>query len=122
MSRVKALLLGACLAAASAAVAQPLHVNDIHYIVAARCQGLITSDELGPAPNPTGINRFMDIESGGRTSLALDQANDARERAKREAATADPDRRAQLVAERDGPCRFYAGMGFRAPAERLEGH
>ena len=120
MSVIKTMMVGAALAAATGAYAQSLRVNDIHYIYAARCQGLITSSALGTI-DPTGINRFVDLESAGRTPLVSDQAADARNRAKREAATAGPEEKAKLVSERDGPCQEWASMGATAAAGQLTG-
>lgn len=121
MSVIKTAMVGAALvAAATAAYAQSLRVNDIHYIAAARCQGLITSSSLGSI-DPTGINRFMDLESAGRTPLVFDRASDARNTAKREAATAGADQRATLVSERDGPCQEWAHMGATATRGQLTG-
>jgi hypothetical protein len=114
-------ILAASIFAASTAPARPLHVNDIHYIQAAACQGLITSPDLPPM-DPTAINRFMDIESGGRTQIALDQADTARQKAKRDAATAGPEKRADLIAQRESAsCRQYVSMGAHASAGRLSG-
>lgn len=102
--------------------AQNLHVNDAAYIGIARCQGLIDSNALAPKVDPTGINRFMDLESAGRPDLVLDEATDARNRAGRDASTAGPDEKARLVAERDGPCRGWKRMGANAPGGALTGH
>lgn len=101
--------------------AQNLHVNDAAYVGIARCQGLINSDDLGPRHDPTGINRFMDLESAGRPALVIDQARDARDHASHQAATADPYEKGRLIAERDGPCRNWSHMGRRAPGGALTG-
>jgi len=123
MSRVHALIAGACLmAAALPAAGQDLHVNDAAYVGIARCQGLINSDALQPPVDLTGINRFMDLQSAGRTGDVLDRATRAKDVAARNAATAGPDEKARLVAERDGPCRRWAHMGARAPAGALTGN
>jgi hypothetical protein len=118
---LKASILGVSLLVASTALAQPLRVNDIHFIQAAACQGLITSPDLPPM-DITAINRFMDIESAGRPALILDQAATARQNARREAATASPEKRADLIAQRDAPsCRRYVAMGAHSSAARLNG-
>ena len=112
-------ILGASVLAASTAPAQSLRVNDIHFVQAAACQGLITSPDLPPL-DPTAINRFMDLESAGRPALILDRAENARQNARREAATASPDKRAYLIAQRDAiSCRRYVEMGAHARASRL---
>ena len=103
------------------AAADRLHVNDAAYVGIGRCQGLINSDDLGPRRDPTGINRFMDLESAGRPATVIDQARDARDQASHQAATGDPYEKARLVAERDGPCRDWSHMGRRAPSGALTG-
>jgi hypothetical protein len=123
MSRTHALIVGACLiAAALPAAAQRLHVNDAAYVGIARCQGLINSDDLQPRIDPAGINRFMDLQSAGRTADVFDRATQAKDVAARNAATAGPDEKARLIAERDGPCRRWSHMGARAPAGALTGN
>jgi hypothetical protein len=103
------------------AAAQNLHVNDAAYVGIARCQGLYDSNELAPKVDPTGINRFMDLESSGRSAIVLDEAKDARDRAGRDVATAGPSEKARLVAERDGPCHRWRSMGAHAPGGALTG-
>jgi len=118
-SMVGAMILGASVLAASTSPAQSLRVNDIHFVQAAACQGLFTSPDLPPI-DPTAINRFMDLESAGRPALILDRAETARQNARREAATASPDKRANLIAQRDAiSCRRYVEMGAHAPSGRL---
>ncbi|MGH7025034.1 MAG: hypothetical protein ACREEB_15795 [Caulobacteraceae bacterium] len=122
MSRVQAFIAGACLLAAAApAAAQRLHVNDAAYVGIARCQGLVNSPDLHPRVDPTGINRFMDLESAGRSGNVLDRGRDAKNLAAHDAAVAGPDEKARLLAERDGPCRRWAHMGARAPGGALTG-
>ena len=107
MSRANHLIAAACLAAAALpAAAQNLHVNDAAYVGIARCQGLIDSDALQPRVDPTGINRFMDLQKAGRTPNVLDRADASRTTAMHNATIAGPDEQAHLIAERDGPCRL----------------
>jgi len=118
-SMLGAMMLGASVLAASTSPAQSLRVNDIHFVQAAACQGLINSPDLPPI-DPTAINRFMDLESAGRPALILDRAETARQNSRREAATASPDKRANLIAQRDAiSCRRYVEMGAHAPSGRL---
>jgi len=121
MSPIKYLIIGACAVAATAATAQNLHVNDAAYVGIARCQGLINSDDLQPRVDPTGINRFMDLEGAGRQGTIIDQARDNRDKAAHDAAVAGPDEKAHLLAERDGPCRRWRRMGNHAPGAALTG-
>ncbi len=119
MSRANAVIVGACLiAAALPAAAQRLHVNDAAYVAIAHCQGLINSDDLQLRMDPTGINRFMDLQGAGRTGDIIDRATHAKDVAARNAATASSDEKARLMAERDEPCRRWAHMGVRAPLAR----
>jgi hypothetical protein len=120
MTLIKVVALGAGLTIASAAGAQSLRVNDVSFINAARCQGLYNSPELGPIRH-SGMNRFVGLESAGRQPGILDRAITARDTARREAATADPAQRAQLNAERMGPCRQWAEMGAHATHGQLTG-
>jgi hypothetical protein len=122
MFRTRNLIAAACLAgAALPAVAQNLHVNDAAYVGIARCQGLIDSNDLQPQVDPTGINRFMDLQKAGRTSNVLDRADARRTDALRSAATANPDQKASLIAERDGVCAHWADIGANAPHSSLTG-
>jgi hypothetical protein len=123
MSRANSLIAGVFLAAAALpAAAQNLHVNDAAYVGIARCQGLINSDALQPQVDPAGINRFMNLQSAGRTPNVVDQATSSRTVATRAAQAAGPDEKALLIAERDGPCRRWSVMGARAPTGALTGN
>jgi len=121
MNTVKTFAIAACVAAASAATAQNLHVNDAAYVGIARCQGLVNSHDLAPPMDPTGINRFMDLETAGRIATVIDQAREARQKAEREAATGNDDQKARLESERNGPCRRWMHIGARAPGDSLTG-
>ena len=72
--------------------------------------------------DPVGINHFMDLQSAGRPADVIDRATQAKDDAARNAATAGPDQKARLIAERDGPCRRWSRMGARAPADALTGN
>jgi hypothetical protein len=114
-------IAAACLAAAALpAAAQNLHVNDAAYVQIARCQGLIDSHDLQPMVDPTGINRFMELQKAGREQNILDRADNRRTNALREAATANDAQKAHLIAERDGPCADWSDMGH-APRSSLTG-
>jgi hypothetical protein len=110
------------MASALPATAQNLHVNDAAYVGIAHCQGLINSDALRPRVDPTGINRFMELQSAGRTPNVLDRATTERNVAERNAATAGADEKTRLIAERDGPCHRWSDMGANAPAGALTGN
>lgn len=118
---IPGLVLAGIAGLAAPALAQNLHVNDAAYVGIARCQGLINSDDLGPRVDPTGINRFMDLQSAGRAATIIDQARTARDNAAHQAATAGPDEKAKLLTERDDQCRDWAHMGRHAPADALTG-
>ncbi|HEY7853159.1 MAG TPA: hypothetical protein VIB82_09305, partial [Caulobacteraceae bacterium] len=94
---IPGLVLAGIAGLAAPALAQNLHVNDAAYVGIARCQGLINSDDLGPRVDPTGINRFMDLQSAGRPATIIDQARTARDNAAHQAATAGPDEKAKLL-------------------------
>jgi hypothetical protein len=96
----RTLIAVAALLAAGGASAHMLQIDDATLVAAARCQGLMTAPELGPVA-AAGINRFIALERGGRAQSADDQADAARDRARSEAAAANPRQRRRLIAERN---------------------
>jgi hypothetical protein len=98
---------------AFAAFAHPPLVNDASYVAAARCFGLSTAPDLGPF-DAGPIGRFMAVQGAGRPDGVSVRADDARDRARRDAATAGPEGRDHLMAERVSyPCRMYGRIGAR---------
>ncbi|MDE2357123.1 MAG: hypothetical protein KGL69_10255 [Alphaproteobacteria bacterium] len=96
------------LAAAGVALASPAHLTDGQYIEAERCQALMSSSTLGKV-DATAIDKVVRAEGAGRIDEAYQMGQQAHRDAAREASTAGPYARSQLIAERDGVCRTLAG-------------
>ena len=101
-------------ASAATAFAQPAHLNDVQFIAANRCLGLMSSKTLG-TPDAPALAKFLDNDYG-RMPLAYDEANEARDDARRQANRSNADTNARLIAERDGVCRQFVGAAFTAAA------
>lgn len=112
-------MIGAgCMAAATAAFAQPPQISDASYFQAERCQALIASSALGHQDS-TGIDRFLKAQDRTRDGAAYDRGQDARHRAAQQAQTAGAFGKSQLIAERDGVCQgFTAGPSIAASSSR----
>ncbi len=106
--RTAALALLLAAGAVSAADAQPTTLNDVEYLQAARCRGLAASENLG-AIDTTKIDALMKAEAHGRTSYIIDKADKTEDDVRRMANRAKAERKAGLMAEREGTCeRFYS--------------
>jgi hypothetical protein len=101
-------------ASAATAFAQPAHLSDAQFIAANRCLGLMSSKTLG-TPDAAALAKFLDNDFG-RMPLAYDEANEARDDARRQANRSNADTNARLIAERDGVCRQFVGAAFTAAA------
>ena len=114
-----AVVAAGCLAAAQA-FAAPTHLNDVQYIEANRCVGLMSSKALGSA-DVAAMKQVVKTSTGGRLGYVYDKADQARDDAQREAdrsGSAD----ARLVAERDGVCHSLleaSSGGGGSPAATL---
>jgi hypothetical protein len=92
-----------CLGVAGAATAGA-HMTDAQYVAAARCQALASASSLGVSDSHA-FDALVREQERGRTEIAYEAAQDAREKAARQARAAGPYEKSQLAAERDGPCR-----------------
>lgn len=115
MPSFKSLIFVAPLALATAAFAQPSRYTDAQFIAASRCEALMTSASLGKQDS-RALEARLKVEGAARTGDVMDRADDAREDALRAIGHAGPYARAQLIAERDGPCRSLAGQGVMSAA------
>src|ERR1700728_3796186 len=79
-------------------------MTDAQYIAAARCQALASASSLGVS-DTHAFDAVVRDQERGRTEIAYEAAQDAREKAARQARDAGPYEKSQLTAERDGPCR-----------------
>ena len=91
--------LGLASAATAASAAQ---VSDADYVAAARYRGLATGLGLDSA----GLNAFVKSQSGGRSPLVSDRADEAFADAKRQARG---DAKERLTNEFNSSCAAYLG-------------
>jgi hypothetical protein len=94
------------LAVSTTAAAQPSHLSDVQYMQAARCRALIASPALGKE-DTSRIDALLKAEGSGRVTYIADKADDMQRDAARMASGASPERKATLIAERDGTCAAY---------------
>jgi hypothetical protein len=105
---LKLALIAVATAAAAAPAFAGTRLTDTQFIQAGRCQGLISSQALGPA-DAAAINAFMKSERGAHPQVIIDKADEARRDAERSAKRAGDERRTTLIAERDGACQAFGG-------------
>ena len=108
--RIATAFIAAAMAASAAvpAFAQSGRVSDVEFLQAARCHGLVASEALG-AMDTASIEAFMAAQSKGRNNYIADKADQVTTDAKRAAKRAGSERKASLIAERDGACARFAG-------------
>ena len=106
MRILAALAATAGLGFAASASADPAHLDDVQFVQANRCLGLMSSKALA-TPDAAALKRLIDSQAGGRAAFVYDKADDARETAMRQAEHAKPDALAKLAAERDGACHAF---------------
>lgn len=91
-----------------AATEASARMSDQDFIRANRCAGLIASAELDGGPQDVAaITAKLRTEANSRPGFVADMGDRARSSASREARHANDERKARLVAERDGVCRTY---------------
>jgi len=79
-------------------------VTDVQYLQANRCRALAASEMLGPR-DTSSIDAFLKAEGRARPAAVLNMAQDAQNRARRQAQSVD--RKARLEAELNGACVAY---------------
>jgi hypothetical protein len=103
----KTILIGAvCVLSisATAAMASAERLSDAQYVEAGRCQALMSAPTLGGGDSHA-IDQLVRQADRGRSPMAVDLAQQARDDAAEQARTAGAYRKSQLSAERDGVCR-----------------
>jgi hypothetical protein len=118
MSMYKSLILVAGLAASSVAVAAPARLTDTQFLQLSRCKALVASAALGGG-DTASIDALLKVQERGRDPYISEKADSVRDDAASSARHASGDRRARLIAERDGVCQTLSGgetSVARAPA------
>jgi hypothetical protein len=105
---LKAVIIAAALAAATAGVAAPARLSDVQYLKAARCEALITSPALGGGDG-AAIKALLKSQRQGRADYISEKADEVRAEADHQARRAGEEQKATLIAERDGACRALLG-------------
>jgi hypothetical protein len=94
------------LAVAGSAIADD-HLSAVDYIKASRCKGL--AEGLGATANISGLDALVKSEGAVQPTPIYTRAQDALQRAKRDASHDDSKER--LTAELNGPCMAFMGGG-----------
>jgi len=107
---MKTLLIAAALmtaVSATAVAAQPAaRLSDAQFVKASRCKGLAKSEALG-AVDTSALDAVLKDNRRGRADHIVDKANTATDMAQSEARRAGDERKAELIAERDGACQAF---------------
>lgn len=91
------------LAVATPVLASP-RLTDGQFVQASRCQALAKASSLG-AGDAAGFSALIKAQRQGRADHIIDKASDAVSTASGQARRADEAVKAELIAERDGPCQ-----------------
>lgn len=106
---MKALIIATVAVASFAGVANA-GVSNFQYLEAARCRALASSENLGKL-DTAAIDEFLRNEGSTRTLAVKTSAQNKMSGAAKDAASADGEKKAKLLAERDGACATYLGGG-----------
>lgn len=106
---MKALIIAAVALGSVASVAHA-GASNLSYLEAARCRGLAASDNLGKL-DTTALDAFLRAESPSRDLAVRTSANNRMQAALKEANAAEGDKKAKLIAKRDGDCATYIAGG-----------
>jgi hypothetical protein len=125
MRLITASLAAACAATlAPLATAAPTRITDVDFIAANHCLGLESSRQLGTPEAAAALKQFVKAQSWGRDPFIYDRADQARDDALSDAGRGGIDRKARLVAERDGVCQTFLAetntAAASAPARNLQ--
>ncbi|ADG10081.1 hypothetical protein B7G68_08200 [Caulobacter segnis] len=106
---MKALIITAVAFGAFAGAAQA-GVSNLDYLQAARCRGLAASENLGKL-DTTALDAFLRDEGSARELAVRTSASNKMQAALKEANAADGEKKAKLLAQRDGACATYIAGG-----------
>ena len=118
---ISAAIAAVACATAATAFAEPAHLNDVQFIAANRCLGLMSSKTLG-TPDAATLARFINAESVGRVGSVYDEADQARDSGRRDANRSGAETSARLVAERDGVCHGFVSAAATTAAAAHAAH
>jgi hypothetical protein len=96
-------LTAACVIAVPA-FAAPARISDGELFRASRCLGLAKAENLG-AVDASALTGFVKAQRKGRDPSVRDRSDALEATAKQEASSTKENRKAALVAERDGVCK-----------------
>jgi hypothetical protein len=107
-------------ATAFAASAEPAHLNDVQFIAANRCLGLMGAKATDP--DAATLGRLVQAESAGRTGFVYDRADQAREDGRRDAGRTGAYMTAKVAEERDGLCHAFVDRAATTAAAAHTAH
>ena len=105
---MKTLIIATVAAASLAGAAHAGPVTNLQFLEAARCRGLAGSENLGKL-DTTALDTFLRTEGSARDLAVRTSAQNKIKAAQKEADAADGDKKAKLLAEREGACGAYMG-------------
>lgn len=105
---MKTLIIATVAVASLAGAAQAGPVTNLQFLEAARCRGLAGSEALGKL-DTTALDTFLRAEGSSRELATRVSAQKKIQSAAKEADGADAEKKAKLLAERDGACAAYMG-------------
>jgi len=106
---MKALIIAAVAFGSLAGVAQA-GVSNLSYLEAARCRGLAASENLGKL-DTAALDAFLRTEGASRDLAVRTSAIKKIEAAQKEADGAEGEKKAKLLAQREGGCGAYLAGG-----------
>lgn len=109
---MKSLIIATAAIASFASVAHAGPVTNLQFLEAARCRGLAGSENLGKL-DTAALDTFLRTESGSREAPVRVSAQNKIQSAQKEADGAEGEKKAKLIAEREGRCAAYIGGGAK---------
>ncbi len=106
---MKTLIIAAVAFGALAGAAQA-GVSNLDFLDAARCRGLAASENLGKL-DTTALDAFLRDQGSAREAAVRTSASNKMQAALKEANAAEGEKKAKLIAQRDGACAAYIAGG-----------
>lgn len=103
---MKTLIIATVAIASLASAAHAGSVSNLQFLEAARCRGLAGSENLGKL-DTAALDTFLRTEGSARDLAVLTSAQNKIQSAQKEADGADSEKKAKLIAEREGRCATY---------------